>query len=279
MLDIVREQAHTYKDDTRINVLVCPHAVYTTTPQLLEQCLQLSEELKLPLHLHLAETATETAQCLEQWGKRPIPYCHDLGLLRSGTSLAHVVNVSEQELDTLADNNVSVAHNPSSNMKLPSGISPVPAMGQRGICVGLGTDGAASNNRLNMFTEMGRAALLHKVQNDDPTSMPAQDVLDMATRHGGRIYSGQVNDARHLGILAPGHAADMIALDMTAHNLQPMYAPPSHLVYAATGMEVHFSMVEGEVLYRDGKYSRFDYAVLLEEITKIRQWTLKASQK
>ena len=268
-LEIVRQQAEACKDEKRLHALVCPHAVYTTTPELLRSCADLAAELHLPLHIHLAESKAETAQCLEMWGKRPIAHCHDLGLLRPGTSLAHVVDVTEEELDILAATGVSVAHNPSSNMKLASGVAPVPAMLQRGIPVALGTDGAASNNRLNMFSEMGRAALLHKVCGGDPTLLPAESVLRMATQ-GGATLMGQPE----LGALAVGRPADLLALDLTAPNLQPMYRPVSHVVYAATGMETKLTMVEGEILYRDGKFSRFDYAALREEMAKIRRWVL-----
>ena len=140
---------------------------------------------------------------------------------------------------------VSVVHNPSSNMKLASGVAPVPAMLDASVRLALGSDGAASNNRLNMFTEMGRAALLHKAAGD-PETMPARAVLDMATRGGAAAMGGDG------GVLAVGRPADCIALDLSAPNMQPLFNAASHAVYAATGMEVALTMVAGEVLYRDG---------------------------
>lgn len=270
-LDIIREHAARHAHDPRISVMVCPHAVYTTTPELLQRCRALADELHLPLHIHLAESVAETAQCLELWGKRPIPYCADLGLLKHDTWLAHVVDTTDEELDILAEAGVVVAHNPSSNMKLASGTANIPAMLERGIRVTLGTDGAASNNRLNMYTEMGRAALLHKLVGGDPTLMPASTVLHMATRQGAMALHGQVP----AGQIAAGHIADLTALDTTAPNLQPMYNAPSHLVYAATGMETRLTMVEGEVLYEDGHFTRFDYPALCAEMAQVKRWVLQ----
>ena len=187
-------------------------------------------------------------------------------------TLAHVVDVTSEELDLLARKNAVVAHNPSSNMKLASGAAPVAAMLARGIRVGLGTDGAASNNRLNMFTEMGRAALMHKLTGLDPTLLPAGEALDMATLGG----AAAMHDTR-LGSLAPGMAADCIALDLTEPNLQPMYNEVSHIVYAATGMETRMTMVGGEVLYNDGHFTRFDYPALRQEMRNVRRFVLEAS--
>jgi 5-methylthioadenosine/S-adenosylhomocysteine deaminase len=150
-------------------------------------------------------------------------------------------------------------------------VAPVPDLLARGIVVGLGTDGAASNNSLNLFSEMSACALLHKVIRRDPTAMPAQTVLDMAT-----LGSAAALDWTGLGLLAPGHPADLIALDLSSPNLQPFYNPASQLVYAASGFEVILSMVEGRILYRNGRFTGLDYPLLLREMEKIRAWTLRA---
>lgn len=269
-LDLTRELARRWRDHSRITVAVNPHSVYTTTPEILTRCGALAEELNLPLHIHLAETSSETAQCLKQWGKRPLPYCRDLGLLTSRATLAHMVDLSEEEMDLLAESGAVAVHNPSSNMKLASGVAPVPVMLARNIPVGLGTDGAASNNRLNMFAEMGRAALLHKIFTSDPTALPAQSVLDMTTL-GGAAALHQSG----LGRLSPGCPADLTALDLAAPNMQPLYAPVSHLVYAATGMETVLTMVEGEILYHNGAFTRFDYPGLCDALRDVRAWVLR----
>jgi len=265
-LNIVREQAARWKHHSRVRIAVMPHAVYTTSPKILRDCMALSEELALPLHMHLAESAAESASCLEMHGKRPISYCRDLGLLSPRTSLAHVVDATEEELDILAQSGVCIVHNPSSNMKLASGVAKVPAMLERGMRLALGTDGAAANNRLNMFTEMGRAALLHKIAGEDPSLCPAEKILEAATTGGARA----LGDAR-LGALATGRPADIIALDLAFPNMQPLYSPVSHAVYAATGMEVRMTMVDGEILYLDGQFTRFSYTDLLAEMHEIQK--------
>ena len=271
-LEATRALAAACKDNDRLRVAVNPHSVYTTTPEILTACRDLAAELPLPLHIHLAETPTETQICVGTQGQRPVAYCASLGLLDLPCTLAHVVDVTPRELDLLARKNIVVAHNPSSNMKLASGAAPVAAMLERKMSVGLGTDGAASNNRLNMFTEMGRAALLHKLTGHDPTLLPAAQVLDMGTLGG----AAALHDPR-LGALAPGMAADCVALDLDAPNLQPLYNPISQLVYAATGMETRLTMVGGEILYKDGQFTRFDYPALLDAVRDLRRHILHAA--
>ncbi|MDO5483826.1 MAG: amidohydrolase [Desulfovibrionaceae bacterium] len=269
-LAATRALAERCQGEERLSVAVTPHSVYTTSPKTLTACRDLAQELNLPLHIHLAETRAETETSLRNNGRRPLAHCRELGLLEVPCTIAHAVDLEPDELDTLARCQAVVAHNPSSNMKLASGIAPVPAMLARGLRVGLGTDGAASNNRLNMFTEMGRAALLHKLAGEDPALLPAQAVLDMATLGGAAaLHQPQ------LGSLAPGKAADCVALDLTSPNLQPLYRPVSHAVYAATGMETRLTMVAGEVLYRDGVFSRFDYAALLREAESLRAFAMR----
>lgn len=272
-LEHTKKMAELYSDNTRINVVVNPHSVYTTTPQVLSQCIETAEECNLPLHIHLSETTTETQLCLQEYGLRPVSYCRELGILSPRTTLAHVVDVNLEELTCLAEHGCVISHNPSSNMKLASGVSPIPEMIKRNLSVGLGTDGAASNNCLNMFMEMGRCALLHKVYWSDPTVLPAQTVLDMATLGG----AAAIHQPK-LGVLAPGHPADLIALDISMPNLQPMFNPISHLIYATTGMEVFLTMVEGEILYYNGTFTRFDYVNLSKEMKKVSHWVKEKLQ-
>lgn len=271
-LNATRALAEQYRGHDRLRVAVMPHSVYTTTPEILAACRDLAGELGLPLHIHLAETASETQLCSAAHGKRPVEYCRSLGLLELPCTAAHVVDVTAEELDLLRQCGVVAAHNPSSNMKLSSGASPVAAMLARGMPVALGTDGAASNNRLNIFTEMGRAALLHKLTGHDPTLLPAGQILDMATLGG----AAALHDER-LGSLAVGKAADCAALTLDEPNMQPMYNDVSHLVYAATGMETRMTMVGGEVLYQDGRFTRFDYPALCAELRDVRRFVLRAA--
>lgn len=269
-LDITRDLAARWAGHDRLRVAVNPHSVYTTSPDMLLACRDLAEELHLPVHIHLAESPDETARSLEQHGVRPVEHARACGLLDLPCTAAHVVDVTDEEIALLARKRVVAVHNPSSNMKLASGILPLARMQAAALSLALGTDGAASNNQLNMFTEMGRAALLHKIAQNDPTAASAACVLDMATRHG----AAAMHDAR-LGQLTVGGPADLTALDLTAPNMQPLYHPVSHAVYAATGHEVRLTMVAGEILYQDGRFTRFDYPALLQELRAVRSAVLR----
>ncbi|MDR2124065.1 MAG: amidohydrolase [Desulfovibrio sp.] len=271
-MERVRGQAERFRGHDRLRVAVMPHSVYTTDDVILRSSLRLAEELSLPLHLHVAETAGEAENCRREHGKGPVAYCRDLGLLRPSTTLIHCVVPDDEELDMIAASGARVAHNPRSNLKLASGIAPLPAMLRRGILPGLGTDGAASNNALNMFAEMNACALMHKGYNRDPTLCPAAAVLDMATT-GSAAALGRPE----LGRIFPGGPADIVALDLRSPNLLPLYNPFSHLVYAAGGFEVRLSMVDGRILYEDGAFTTLDLPQLCKEAEKLKQWVLKTA--
>lgn len=265
--DVVREQAAEVAGLPRLRYAVAPHAVYTTSMKILEDCAALAEELDVPVHTHLAETPSETAQSMELYGCRPVEACRRAGLLKPDNLAAHAVDLNEEEISLLAKNGVNVCHCPRSNMKLASGVAPVPRMQSAGINVTLGSDGASSNNMTNMFSEMSFTALLHKSHGMDPTVLPAQSVLDMATINGGKALSWP-----GLGSLEAGGPADLIALDLSAPNLAPLTNPVSHLVYAATGHEVFLTMVDGQILYDNGNFPTLDYPALLSEAQDICNW-------
>lgn len=267
---LIGEQIAVWKEHPRVRIAVTPHAVYTTTPAQVRDCHALARKHGLPLHIHLAETTSETATCLTNFHKRPVAYLHDLGVLDEHTIIAHGVDLTEDELDLLATTGVHIVHNPKSNMKLASGIAPVGAMLRRGMLPGLGTDGAASNNTLNMFGEMNACALLHKIAQSDPTALPAATVLDMAT-----LGSAAALGWEDLGKLETGGPADLIALDLNSPNLEPMYNPVSHLVYAASGHEVTLTMVDGRILYQNGSYHTIDYPLAQQEMRRIKKWVLQ----
>lgn len=259
-LEKTEDLADKFAQSSRIQIAVNPHSVYTTNAEILSACRELALRRNLPLHIHLAESPSESANSLKLHQLRPVEYCAQNGLFDCRLLAAHLVDLTPSEIALLAQKGVFAIHNPSSNMKLASGVSPIPALMEAGITVGLGTDGAASNNTLNIFHEMNRAALLHKLANNDPATLPAGAVLDMATRNGAKImgYSD-------LGSLAPGMRADCIAIDLTLPHMLPMHQPVSQLVYAASGHECQMTMIEGEIVYHNGKYSRFDYSALREE--------------
>ena len=269
-VNTVRALHETWKGHPRIRACVMPHAVYTTTRELLTQCGELARELDLPLHIHLAETTGETRQSMELYGKRPVAVCEETGLLGKKTSLAHAVDITGEEIALLAKTGTRVAHNPKSNMKLASGVCPVPAMLEAGMLPGLGTDGAASNNTLSMFGEMTACALMHKLTTMNPASLPAQTVYDMAT-----LGSAEAFFDRSIGSLEVGKKADIIAVDCSSPNMHPLHSLPSQLVYAASGHDVCMTMVEGRVVYQDGQYLSFDYPSLCREMEKVAIWARK----
>ena len=194
----------------------------------------------------------------------PIGYLDRLGFLGPSVLAAHGVWVSPEEIEILRARSVGVAHNPESNMKLASGVAPVPAYLAAGVALGLGTDGAASNNDLDMFDAMRFAALLHKVKTGDPLTLPATAVLEMATINGARALGLE----KQIGSLEVGKRADLIVVSASSARMTPMYDPVSHLVYAARGEDVRTVMVNGRVLMRDRKMLTLDEPAVLAEARK-----------
>ena len=183
---------------------------------------------------HLSENQSEVDEVSKRYGCRPVAHLENLGLLSSNLIACHCVWLTEAEMDLLAERGVRVVHNPESNMKLASGVAPIPDLLKRGVPVGLGTDGCASNNNLDLFQEMDFAAKVHKVHRLDPTVMPAETVLEMATQGGARVLGMEAE----IGSLEAGKKADVIVVDLNRPHLQPVYNVVSHLVYAATGADV-----------------------------------------
>ncbi|HHW11947.1 MAG TPA: amidohydrolase [Firmicutes bacterium] len=245
------EQAKKWKGkaDGRITAMLGPHAPYTLSPAALRQIVTAARHYQLSLHIHVAETRDELEEIGKNYGKRPVAYLAEHGLFSRPVLMAHGVWLDEGEISYLAKQKVAVAHNPSSNMKLASGIAPVAQLLKAGITVSLGTDGAASNNRLDMFTEMRTASLLQKVANNDPTVLPAETALKMATIDGARALG--LGD--QIGSLEPGKKADLIMIDLEQNHLTPCFNPASLLVYSARGSDVAAVMVNGKWLVKEGR--------------------------
>ncbi|HHU81638.1 MAG TPA: amidohydrolase [Firmicutes bacterium] len=255
----------------RITVMLGPHAPYTCPPAFLKEVVAAAKQYQLGIHIHLAETADELVEIGKEYGKRPVAYLAEQGLFTRPVLAAHAVWLDDGEISYLARQKVAIAHNPSSNMKLASGIAPVPKLLAAKIPVGLGTDGAASNNRLDIFTEMRTAALLHKVQTNDPTVIPAETALKMATIYGARALGlGDVT-----GSLEPGKSADLIMLDLKKSHLTPLHDPVSLVVYAARGSDVSDVMANGEWLVREGRLVRWEEEEVLGEATRCAQSLVK----
>ncbi len=269
-MELCRAFAEECKAHPRLRSAILPHAPYTTNPGFLQRCRELADETGSLFGMHLAETKGETEGCLSNFGLRPVPYCESLGLLRPGTTFFHMVEANDEDLELLAANRCAVTHCPASNMKLASGVAPVTEMVRRGIGVGLGTDGPASNNAQNMFREMYMASLLQKVENLEPTACPAQLALDLATRGG----SAALHDP-FIGTLEPGMKADFIALSLASPNMQPVHSIISNIAYATTGAENILTVVDGRELYRDGSFLTCDYAALCDELKQVYRWAKK----
>jgi 5-methylthioadenosine/S-adenosylhomocysteine deaminase len=258
-LKFTEELCRTYQGHARVRVAVEPHAVYTCSPDLLEKSKALADAHHTRWIIHLSETAKEVADCLEHYGDTPVGHLHRLGLLTANTVADHAVALTDRDMGLLAASGAGVAHCPESNMKLASGMAPVADLLARGVPVGLGTDGCASNNNLDMLSELDTAAKLAKVRNLDPTALPAREALALATRQGARVLGleGEV------GMLTPGLKADLVVIDLDQPHLTPIYDPYSHLVYAATGADVQTVIVEGRILVQDRQLLAFDLAETL----------------
>jgi 5-methylthioadenosine/S-adenosylhomocysteine deaminase len=247
--------------DDLIVPALAPHSMYTLDAPTLKAVRAAADRLRAPVLIHLAETKEEVATARTRHKATPIGYLESIGFWGPRTLAAHGVWLSAADMALLARRHVGVAHNPESNMKLASGAANVVAMRRAGMIVGLGTDGAASNNDLDMFEAMRQASFLAKLHTMDPRALPARTTLEMATIEGARALG---MDAE-IGSLEPGKRADLIAVSMTAARQTPMYDPLSHLVYVTRGDDVKTTIVNGRVLMRDRKMLTLDEVEVLRE--------------
>jgi len=236
-----------YHGEPLLTFTLAPHAPYTVGDETLRRVVVLAEELDCPIHMHVHETASEVSEGFTQHGARPLSRMASLGLVGPRLIAVHAVHLDDRELDMMAREGVSVAHCPSSNLKLASGIARVADMRRRGINVAVGTDGAASNNRLDVMTEMRAAALLAKGASGDAAVVPAADALEMATLAGARAIGLE----REIGSIGVGKQADLAAIDLSRVETQPCYDPVSHVVYAAGREHVTHVWVAGEARVAD----------------------------
>jgi 5-methylthioadenosine/S-adenosylhomocysteine deaminase len=243
----------------RITVMLGPHAPYTCPPDFLKKVIEAARKHNLGIHIHLAETVQEVIDIRSRYGKTPVRLMYDLGMFEAPVLAAHCVHLDEEEVEILAAHKVGVAHNPQSNLKLASGIAPVAKLLAAGAVVGLGTDGAASNNNLDMLEEMRTAALLQKAVAGDPRVLPAYTALAMATVNGAKALGLE----REVGVLKPGYRADVILLNAHRPHLYPRHDPVAHLVYSASGGDVATVLVDGEILMENGKVLTVDEEEIL----------------
>ena len=251
------------KGDGRLVMMLGPHAPYTCPNHLLERVIEGSREVGVGIHIHVAETAQEVADSRAEFGQTPVQRLAEIGMFEARPVVAaHCVHLTDEDIETLARNRVGISHNPGSNMKLASGIAPVPALLAAGAIVGLGTDGAASNNNLDMLEEARLAALLHKVAGKDPTLVPAAQALSMATRGGAEALG--IGD--RVGRIAPGMKADVVLLDFHQAHLFPRHDVVSHLIYAARAGDVCTVFVNGQPLMIDRELQTLDEEQIRREV-------------
>ncbi|MBN1830758.1 MAG: amidohydrolase [Deltaproteobacteria bacterium] len=262
----------TWEGDPLVSIAVEPHTLFTCSPELLSASHELAIKYNVPLIIHVAETMNEVNDIKNKYGRRPIEHLHSLGILGPHLIADHCVHLQEDEIQLMADNQVKVIHNPESNMKLASGIAPIPEMLAKQMTVGLGTDGCASNNNLDLIAEMDTAAKLHKLASMDTTVMDAPTVLRMATIEGARALG--LGDM--VGSLETGKKADIIIVDTNKPHLTPLYNPISHLVYAARGSDVSHSIINGRLVMEERRLLTLDLYDIMGEVRaksgRVKKW-------
>ncbi|MEK5436437.1 MULTISPECIES: amidohydrolase [Paenibacillus] len=241
------------KADGRITTMISPHAPYTCPPDFFVKFVQAAHDLDLPMHTHMSETKREVEQNVVDYGLRPVAHLEKLGMFTRPSIVAHGVHLNDEEIEILARHDVGVSHNPGSNLKLASGVARVTDLLKAGVKVSLGTDGAASNNNLDMFEEMRLAALIHKGVSGDPTAVPAPEALRIATEYGAKSIF--LND---VGRLAVGMKADFIAIDIDQPHLLPHTDLLSHAVYSASAKDVEHVWVNGKQVVKHGECITLD---------------------
>lgn len=268
-----------YKDHPRITPAFAPHAPYTNTTEHLQQVAKLSQELDVPVMIHLAETDREQEEIAKRTGgKSPVQYMADIGALNNKVIAAHAIMVDEKDMNLLKQYDVGVAHNISANTKSAKGVAPVTTMLEKGIRVGLGTDGPMSSNTLTTLNELNLVGKIHKLENKDRSAMPPITVVEMATMGSARAL--HMEDK--LGSLEVGKLADIIVIDTKSPNMVPMYSPYAALVYGANGANVRHTLVDGKLLMQDRQLLTADEGAIIKEAqdfaNKVRETVIASGE-
>jgi 5-methylthioadenosine/S-adenosylhomocysteine deaminase len=259
-------------DHPRVVPSVAPHALYTTSLEVVRRARDLAARYRAPFQIHAHESEQEDRQVREKLGKTTISALDDAGLLGPGVILHHTITLTDDDIARMARSSVGASHNPESNMKGASGLARVPEMLSAGLSVGLGTDGPASNNNLDLFEEMDTAAKVHKLVRNDPTVMPAREVFRMATI-GGALALG-LGD--RIGSIEPGKEADLVLIDTRIPELTPLYDVYSHLVYAVKGAHVRTVLIGGRVVVKDRVMTTVDVGEVMARSREIQKRILKS---
>lgn len=260
------ELSGQYKNNEYIKITLAPHSVYACSRDTLEKVKQTAEANDLRVHIHVSESEKEIIDCKKTHDKSPVEYLDELGLLTDKLIAAHSIWLSDSDLEIYKSREVSVAHCPVSNMKLTAGIAPLNKILKLGIAVGLGTDGAASNNTLDLFADMRVCALLHKINNFDPTVVNARELIQMATINGAKV----IGLDKEIGSLEIGKKADIITIDLNKPHLSPLYDPYSHLVYCANGADVENVIVNGKIIMRNRQVKTLDEEKILRQAREFK---------
>ncbi|MCA9777402.1 MAG: amidohydrolase, partial [Candidatus Eremiobacteraeota bacterium] len=273
MTAAIRRFQENWGQDSLITPALAPHAPYTVGPEHWREVAALAEELDMPVLTHLAEAPLEVEHTLREYSRRPVPFLDEQGVLTKRLTGAHVIYVDDSEMKLLAERSVGAAHCPESNMKVAVGVSPVPDLLKAGVRVGLGTDGAASNNDLDMWQEMDTAAKLHKNERRDPTVMPAESAFALATIGGAQALHME----NEIGSLEVGKAADLALVDLDQTRLTPLYNNIySLLVYAVRAGDVTHTVVGGRVLMENRRLLTLDETAIKSEVAEYRKRVLRS---
>ena len=250
-------------ENGRITVMLSPHALYTCPPEFIKALADKAKALGAEVHIHMSETEGEVKDCLKNYGKRPFAHVESTGLFENGTLAAHCVHLDDEDIGIIKKYNIRVAHNPGSNLKLASGIAPVQRLLDEGICVGLGTDGASSNNNLDMLEEVRLAALIGKVQTMDPQAVPAFSAIQMGTEFGARAVG-----LKDVGRLEAGCKADIVLYSTEGPEWHPRYNLVSLLAYSANSGSVDTVLVDGKILMEKKQLLTIDEEKVFFEVDR-----------
>lgn len=264
-LEAAKAEIEKYKDDPLVTFMLAPHAIYSCDGEYMKTVFKEAKRLGVGIHTHLSESKDEVSNALEKYGMTPVEYFDSVGMFENNTIAAHCVYLTDNDIDILARKGVYVAHNPKSNLKLANGIARIPEMLRRGVKVCIGTDGAASNNSLNMFSEMNFAALIHKGNEHDALAFSSTEVLRSATEIG---YLAVGIDA---GRIEAGKKADLVIIDLDRPTMHPFNNYISALTYSASGYEVETVIVNGEIVLENGHCTRLDEEKIYFNVEKVAE--------
>ena len=255
-----------YADNEFIKIVLAPHAIYTCSKENLLKIKKVAEDENLRIHIHVSETKKEVEDSIKNNGKSPVEYLEELGLLSGNLIAAHSVWLSDNDLEIYKKRDVKVSHCPISNMKLASGVAPLKKMLDMKIIVGLGTDGAASNNTLDLFSDMRACTLMHKVNNYDPTAISAKEVVKIATINGAKVMGAE----KEIGSLEVDKKADIITINLNQPHLTPIFDPYSHLAYCVNSNDVENVIVNGKIIMRDRNVKTLDEEKILKQASEFK---------